>query len=268
MVFNLRNSFLTYLALFSLLSNFCSCFNSKILTLNVSKLQSDSDWSPAQVSWYGSPNGAGSDGGACGYGDSVGKPTFSSLITAAAASLLKSGRSCGACYQVKCSENTACSGNPVTVVITDECPGCDPEPVLFDLSGTSFGAMALAGKADQLRNAGRLQIQYRRVDCNYPGVLLSFLVDTGSSDYYFATVIANVNGDGELAGVELKALDSNSYLPMQRSWGAVWKLNSENPLNAPFSIKLTGDSGKSLVANNVIPAGWKPGQIYTSVVNF
>lgn len=107
-----------------------------------------------------------------------------------------------------------------------------------------------------------------RVDCNYPGVLLTFLVDTGSSDYYFATVIEYVNGDGELAGVELKALDSNSYLPMQQSWGEVWKLNSEYPLKAPFSIKLTGDSGKSLVASNVIPAGWKPGQIYSSIVNF
>ncbi|KAL2460844.1 putative expansin-B2 [Abeliophyllum distichum] len=268
MVFILRNSLFTYLAIFSLLSNFCSCFNSKLLTLNVTKLQSDSDWSPAQVSWYGSPNGAGSDGGACGYGEAVGKPPFSSLITAAASSLFKSGRTCGACYQVKCTANTACSGKPVTVVITDECPGCDSEPVLFDLSGTSFGAMAISGHADQLRNAGRLQIQYRRVECNYPGVLLTFRVDTGSSAYYFAIVIEYVNGDGELAGVELKPLNSFSWLPMQKSWGAVWKINSQSPLKAPFSIKLTGDSGKTLVANHIIPAGWKPGQIYTSVVNF
>ncbi|XP_043710556.1 putative expansin-B2 isoform X1 [Telopea speciosissima] len=265
------SSFCFIFALFTIFSllDYCSCFNPKVLSsYNTSK--TESDWSPAGATWYGSPTGPGSDGGACGYGTSVEQSPFSSLVSAGGSSLYKSGKGCGTCYQVKCTENGACSGNPVTVVVTDECPGCVSESVHFDMSGTSFGAMAKSGQASQLRKAGKLQIQYQRVECNYGGVKLAFHVDSGSNSEYFAAVIEFEDGDGDLSGVDLRqALDSDTWLCMQESWGAVWKLNYGSELQAPFSLRLTSlESGKTLVVNNAIPAGWKAGTTYRSVVNY
>lgn len=95
-------------------------------------------------------------------------------------------------------------------------------------------------------------------------------MDSGSNQEYFATLIEYEDGDGDLDKVELKeALDSSLWGDMQQSWGAVWKINKGAPLKAPFSIRLTTlNSGKTIVASNVIPAGWEPGQTYRSIVNF
>lgn len=116
----------------------------------------------------------------------------------------------------------------------------------------------------------RSHILLCRVECIYKGRSIAFHVDSGSNHEYFATLIEYEEGDGDLNKVEVKeALDSSSWDAMQQSWGAVWKFDKGAQLHAPFSIRLTTlASGKTIVAENVIPAGWKPGQTYRSIVNF
>ncbi|XP_004486758.1 putative expansin-B2 [Cicer arietinum] len=244
-----------------------SCFSpNKVVNVT----SSNYDWSPSVATWYGPPTGDGSEGGACGYGSAVGQPPLSSMIAAGSPLIYQSGKGCGSCYEVKCTENPACSGNPVTVVISDECPGCGSDGQYhFDLSGKAFGAMAISGQDENLRNAGKISIQHRRVPCNYPGMSIAFHVDSGSNQEYFATAIEYENGDGDLKQVELLEAFAKSWDTMTQSWGAVWKFDKGSQLRAPFTIRLTTiESGETFVAKDVIPVGWNPGQTYRSVGNF
>ncbi|KAK1618656.1 hypothetical protein QYE76_024173 [Lolium multiflorum] len=231
---------------------------------------SSGGWLAAGATYYGNPNGDGGEGGACGYQGAVGQRPFSSMIAAGSTPLFLKGLGCGACYDVMCSSNKACSGKPVTVVITDLSPGnlYPGEPAHFDMSGTALGAMAKPGKADQLRAGGVIRVQYKRVPCKYPGVKITFRVDQGSNPFYFKTLIEFEDDDGDLKAVALKQAGSTSWTPMRQDWGALWRLNNGQRLRGPFSLRLTSDSGRKLIAKNVIPLNWKAGATYRSLVNY
>ncbi|KAL2491307.1 Expansin-B4 [Abeliophyllum distichum] len=240
---------------------FC-CINAKSLNFSI-----DAPFSPAIATWYGSPEGAGSDGGACGFGSNVENAPYNSLISAGNENIYKSGKGCGTCYKVKCTKNVACSGNPVTVTITDECPECNYNQ--FDLSGKAFGSLAKPGQANTLRVAGKINIQYQRVPCSYGSTTIVFKIDQGSNPFYLAFAILFEEGDGDLASVALIPSKTKNLISMQQSFGATWKTQIPQGTSGPYSVRLTSvESRKSVLAPNVIPADWKPGQIYRSTVNF
>ncbi|XP_051139585.1 putative expansin-B2 [Andrographis paniculata] len=226
-------------------------------------------FSPSVATWYGEANGAGS-GGACGFGDeALGIHPYNSMTAAGNQNLFKSGRGCGTCYEVKCTSHPSCSGSPVKVTITNECPGdCNNEQFHFDLSGKAFGALAKQGQENALRNAGRIDIQHRRVSCLYNVKGITFKIDTGSNRNYLAFVIEYQNGDGDIGSIELLPSNSKQWLVMQQSWGATWKCDLPNGIEGPYSVKFTTiESKKTIVALNAIPANWTPGSSYSSNVN-
>ncbi|KAL0320310.1 UNVERIFIED_CONTAM: Expansin-B3 [Sesamum radiatum] len=68
----------------------------------------DPHWYPATATWYG-PGGRRSDGGACGYGSLVDVKPFRARVGAVSPVLFKGGEGCGACYKVKCLDQSICS---------------------------------------------------------------------------------------------------------------------------------------------------------------
>ncbi|KAK4361275.1 hypothetical protein RND71_020227 [Anisodus tanguticus] len=229
-------------------------------------------FSPAVATYYNDPTSPGSGNvlRACGLENDVARAPYNAMITAGNQALFKQGAGCGACYQVLCiqTQNSHCSGKPITVILTDECPGtCNNDPIHFDLSGIAFGKLAKAGEAAQLHNAGRISIFYRRVACNFNSNIV-FKVDKGSNPNFFAVATEAVNGYGDISLVELQT-GKDPFTPMTRNFGAVWSVGIQpNTQKPPFTLKLTSSTKKTVTARNIIPVGWQPTKIYTSNVNF
>ncbi|TYI37103.1 hypothetical protein ES332_A03G188300v1 [Gossypium tomentosum] len=120
---------------------------------------SDLHWHRAVATWYGSPEGDGSDGGACGYGSLVDVKPFRARVGAVSSMLFKKGEGCGACYKVRCLDKSICSRRAVTIIITDESPGNYGANIgrpHFDLSGAAFGHMAVHGRSTSGTEANSL----------------------------------------------------------------------------------------------------------------
>lgn len=226
------------------------------------------NYSPALATWYGDRYGAGS-GGACGWSNDVQSPPFSAMIAAGNANLYLQGKGCGNCYQVLCTRQPFCSMNPITITITDECPGaCNDVPFAFDLSGTAFGAMSSPGQADNLRNLGRVDIQYRRVPCNYGSTTIAFKIDPMANPYWFAMAIEFCEGDGGLNSVEVSVNGSQQFRWMENIWGAVWAAHVDPSFRGPYTFRLVSRNNEPVVAFNAVPYAFVPGQAYYSHVNF
>ncbi|CAN6311938.1 unnamed protein product [Urochloa humidicola] len=228
-------------------------------------------WRPARATWYGRSNGAGPDnnGGGCGYSNTNQYP-FNSMTSCGNQPLFLDGKGCGACYQIKCTskDNPACSGEPKTVIITDVNYDTKVAPYHFDLSGTAFGAMAKPGYNDKLRNAGIINMQFRRVPCNYNGLPVRFHVMGGCNPFYFAVIVYYAGSDGAVVQVDLKEANSNTWRPLYESWGAVWRIDPGHPLKAPLSLRVRTDGGDVLLANNVIPVNWRGNADYRTIAQF
>ncbi|CAH9121260.1 unnamed protein product [Cuscuta epithymum] len=227
----------------------------------------DPKWHNATATWYGSPEGDGSTGGACGYGTMVDVQPFKARVGAVSPALFKEGEGCGACYKVKCLDNTICSKKAVTVIITDQAPQRYSDRPLFDLSGSVYGRMAITGHGSSLRDRGEMPIIYRRTPCKYKRKNIAFHVNEGSTAYWLSLLVEFENGDGDIGSMHIKELGSKKWLEMNHLWGANWVFNG--PLRGPLSVKITTlSSGATLTASDVIPRNWAPKATYTSRLNF
>ena len=86
--------------------------------------------------------------------------------------------------------------------------------------------------------------------------------------HYFNLVnVFNVAADGSIKSMDVKSSDSDTWAPMARNWGAN-RQSLANLTGKMLSFRLTSTDGRTLVFNNIVPAGWTLGQTFASKLQF
>eukprot|EP00249_Psilotum_nudum_P014198 c24715_g1_i2 orf=658-1398(-) len=210
----------------------------------------------AHATYYGGSDASGTNDGACGYGNQV--TGYGTITTAVSMPLFNEGITCGACFEIRCSNDGGClSGEPTTIVTaTNLCPPgsnggwCDPPKVHFDLSEPAFSRIARVPY-------GHVTVSYRRIPClREGGVHFSINGHT----FFNLVLITNVGGAGNVVAVAIKG-SHTGWMRMERNWGQNWQ-NGGNLSGQALSFQVTTSDGKTLTSYDVAPPNWQFGQTF------
>ncbi|TVU33289.1 hypothetical protein EJB05_25082, partial [Eragrostis curvula] len=225
-------------------------------------------WSPATATYYGGPDGNGTMGGACGYGNLY-HAGYGIDNAALSPALFNGGASCGQCYAVMCdtSKSSWCrAGSMVTVTATNLCPPspnserpnlCNQPRQHLDMSQPAWE------KIGAYNQDGIIPVVYQRVKCSRSGGVR--FVITGSSSLTLVN-IQNLAGSGSVAIALIKGTNTG-WISMSRNWGANWQTN-RLLVGQALSFAITSTGGQFILFLDLVPASWYFGQTFTSDKNF
>ncbi|KAL9265779.1 Expansin-A8-like protein [Drosera capensis] len=230
------------------------------LTFMTITLLASAQWDDAHATFYGGPDGSGTEGGACGYYKDFGVQT-----TALSTALFQNGLTCGSCYEMYCTNSRFCiTSQPIRVTATNLCPPaasgvgwCDPPRKHFDLTQPVFLKMAQY-------KAGIVPVKFRRINCSAAGGI-RLRIAKGNVNWILVLVY-NVGGVGTISGVRIKGNDGN-WKWMSRNWGVNYQTDGNwRGQNLSFQIRST--DGKWIEVDSVVPSSWQIGQSFQGNKNF
>lgn len=239
---------------------------------SVTSLTPVGGWNAGQASFYGgqpdgmNPNNPsfGTLEGSCGYGllSKNTWPFWSVGALATGNSFFKSDpmSGCGECFEVQCVEDGpalgprpgSCQKDPtrrnIVIQITDSCPNCSSDQI--DIQANTWAKIA-----NPSPSGGRINMQYRRVECVPPSGLVVAVDNTlgsGSNGW----IRMQINMAGGTTNVKAVALQSASGGPWQEchnSFGASWEV-AQKP-EPPINVRITNYNGDTVIAHSAISNG-------------
>ncbi|KAF8412469.1 hypothetical protein HHK36_000433 [Tetracentron sinense] len=241
--------------------SFSSCLLCFVLLLPV-LCSSQDTFLCSRATYYGSPDFLGTPTGACGFGE-FGRNVNGGDV-GAVSRLYRNGTGCGACYQVRCTIPQLCDDAGVKIVVTDHGEGDYTD---FILSTRGFTKLARPNMAAELVAHGVVDIEYRRISCQYPGYNLVFKVHEHSRfPEYLAIVVLYQAGQKDIVTIEVWQEDCQQWRSLRRAYGAVWDMTNPPRGAVNLRFQLSGDDSKWVQLRNAIPSDWKAGVAYDSAI--
>ncbi|CAL5436723.1 unnamed protein product [Camellia sinensis] len=216
----------------------------------------------SRATYYGSPDCLGTPTGACGFGEN-GRTVYDGGVSEVSR-LYRNGTGSGACYQL-CKVPQLCTEDGVRVVVTDYCEGDKTD---FILSTRVYSRLARPNAALDLFAYGVVDIEYRRIPCQYPGYNLMVKVHEHSRfPEYLAAVMLYQAGQNDITAAEVWQADCQQWRGMRKAYGAVWDMANPPAGALNFRVQVSGSAGlKWVQLSSVIPSEWKAGAVYDTTI--
>lgn len=188
--------------------------------------------------------------GACGFGN-MSRGDFPAWKAAALSpnSVLLDGASpklgCGVCVKVTCDPSrqlpfSPCKAGalPVTVMVVDSCPTCDPNQI--NIHASAF--------QDFLGPIPKVAVAMERVPCEpKSNVVLKVTEARTSSGGFIRVAPQGVAGSGVVSKVEVRPTGSSSWTQATNAYGASWQASKFGDGVSSLDVRVTGEPGTAPV---------------------